>query len=188
MKISLARLKLWIPVLAGIVAGLCFGIWWIFQNENMDNCPFYVAPAIWVVNCLRAFFWPRKIDLPFAILFWFLVALLVFLIFLARLKKWIPVLVGFVAGLCFGIWWFFRNVNVNTDNRPFYAEPFIWVVHFFRTLIEPKKLDLPAVVLLWFIYFAGLGALLGFLFQLLLGMFRRLKQRDSACQTERGKL
>jgi hypothetical protein len=47
---------------------------------------------------------------------------------------------------------------------------------------------LPAVVLLWFIYFAGLGALLGFLFQLLLGMFRRLKQRDSACQTERGKL
>jgi hypothetical protein len=53
----------------------------------------------------------------------------------------------------------------------------IWVVNFIRTLIEPEKLDLPVVVLLWFIYCAGLGALLGFLVQLFWGAFRKLKRR-----------
>jgi hypothetical protein len=177
VKISLARLKKWNPILLGIVASLCFGIWCFFQNANTDNGPF---SAIWVVNCLRAFFWPRKIDLPFAILFWFLVALLCFLIFLARLKLWISVLVGIVAGLCFGTWTFFHYMN--SYDYPFYAVPFFCAVNFFRTLIDPQKLDLPVVVLLWFIYCASLGALLGFLFQLLFGMFRRLKRPDAVHQ------
>jgi hypothetical protein len=96
------------------------------------------------------------------------------------MKKWIPVLVGFVAGLCFGIWWFFQSINTNS-RPPFFAEPVIWVVNFLRPLGGPGRRDLtPVVVLLWFIYCSFLGALLGFLFQLALYMFRRLKHHDAA--------
>jgi hypothetical protein len=173
-------MKVWIPLLVGIAVSICFGSWWVFRNESPNNCPFYVAPAITVVHFLRAFFWPLKIDLPVTIFLWFLVALLIFLfwkISLARLKKGLPVLAGIVAGLCFGIWTFFHYMN--SYDHPFYAVPFFCAVNSFRTLIDPQKLDLPVVVLLWFIYCTCLGALLGFLFQLLFGMFWRLKRPDT---------
>jgi hypothetical protein len=99
---------------------------------------------------------------------------------LARLKKWLPVLVGIVAGLCFGIWSFFQNVN--TNYRPFYAEPVIWVGNLLRALFGPREIDLPFMVLLWFIYCVCLGALFGFLFQLFFDMFRRLKRPDTIHQ------
>ena len=82
MKISLARLTKWTLILVGMVVVFCFEVSWFSQNENTSNSPFYVAPAIWIVNFLRSLIftliWPRKIDLPFAVSFWFLVALLVF--------------------------------------------------------------------------------------------------------------
>lgn len=100
---------------------------------------------------------------------------------LARMKKQIPVLVGIVAGLGFGMWAFFHSIN-SYDLSPLYALPFIYAINFLRTLIEPKKLDLPAMVLLWSLYWVVLGALVGFLFQLLFGMFRRLKRPDTVHQ------
>jgi len=100
-------------------------------------------------------------------------------------KKWLPVLAGIVAGLGFGSWNFFHYMNLNTS-PPFYAVPFFHVLDFFRTLMEPKKLDLPATALLWFIYVAGLGALLGFLFQSLLWILRRLMHHDTTDQTKTG--
>jgi hypothetical protein len=94
---------------------------------------------------------------------------------LARMRKWIPVLVGIVAGLGLGIWAFFQSVNSN--NHPFYAVPFIWVVNSLGPLGGPGRRDLtPVVGLLWFLYCACLGAILGLVFQLLFSMFRRLQR------------
>jgi hypothetical protein len=97
------------------------------------------------------------------------------------MKKWIPALVGILVGICFGIWGFFQSVNSN--DHPFYAVPFLWIVNFFRPLGGPGRRDLmPVLVLVWFIYCACLGALLGFMFQWMFGMFQRLKRHDNVHQ------
>lgn len=107
----------------------------------------------------------------------------------ARMKKWKPVWVGIVAGLGFGMWEFFHSINSN--DRPFYARPFIWLMKAIVPMVtspgqrsEHSGIFFIAALLSYFIYFAVLGALLGLLFQWLLWIFRRLKHHDTADQTK----
>jgi hypothetical protein len=179
MKTFLAILKMWIPVLAIIVACLCFEIRWYFSNGETYNCPSYVAPAIGVANFLQVFIWPHKADLPFTILFWAVVATAVFLfrkMSRTGLKRWRPILVGSVAGLVFGIWSLLQSGD--GSNCPFYLVPVKWIFLSLASLVGPRNLDPPVVVLLCFIYFAGLGALAGFLFQLVVQAVRGFGRHD----------
>ena len=180
MKTFLAILKKWIPVLAIIAACLCFEVRWYFPTRETYNCPFYVPLAIQMANCLQVFIWPHKVDLPFTILFWVVVATAVFLfrkMSRTGLKRWRPVLVGSVAGLVFGICALLESGD--GSNCPFYLVPMKWIFLSLASVAGPRNLDPPVVVLLCFIYFAGLGALAGFLFQLLVQAVRRFGHHDT---------
>jgi hypothetical protein len=193
MKLLLARLAKWLLILVVIVACLCFETLFFFQNESTYNRPFYVGAAIWFARFLRAFFWPRQIDLPFAILFWLVVALLFFLcrkMSLARMKKQWLLWAGIVAGLGLGVWEFFQSTNPYA-HPPFYAVPFFRFMQALVPLVKPSAQSplqlgffITAMFLCFFTYFAVLGALLGLLFQLLLRMFRRLRRHGPADRTK----
>lgn len=97
------------------------------------------------------------------------------------MKKWTPSWTGFVTGLCFAGWMFFQ------DPRPafcvFLQTPLLWLCSYIDSLrIYPREslAGLVIVIPLWFIYWACLGAVTGFLVRLSFHLLRRLKRHDTA--------
>ena len=91
------------------------------------------------------------------------------------MKKWLPVLAGVTAGVCFA------SATVLQDPKPaiciFFQAPLMYFFDYLDRHIRPMGVAaLFVVVPFWFIYWTFLGALAGFVPRLLfclLGTFRR---------------
>jgi TRAP-type C4-dicarboxylate transport system permease small subunit len=99
------------------------------------------------------------------------------------MKKWTLIWVGFVAGLAFAGWSLFQ------EPRPafcvFLQAPLTWFFNYADNLHifhRESLAGLAFVIPMWFIYWACLGAVTGFLVRLLFHLFRRLKRHDTAAQ------
>ena len=92
----------------------------------------------------------------------------------------------------FGLWVLDTILRLTNENAlSFYVRPYVWLAQILLPLVKPPGqppahpiIFLIAVFLGLFIYYAVLGALLGFSFQLLLWVFRKLKRHNTACQTK----
>lgn len=95
------------------------------------------------------------------------------------MKKWLPVLAGFIAGVCFAGWTVFQNP------RPaiciFFQAPLMYFFDDLDRHIRPMGVAaLFVVVPLWFIYWAFLGVLAGFVPRLLFCLFGTFRRHDEA--------
>jgi hypothetical protein len=94
--------------------------------------------------------------------------------------KWLPVIAGSVVGTVFADWALFQNP------RPaicvFLQTPLIWLFSYIdRLRIFPSESlgGLIIVIPLWFVYWACLGALIGFLLRLSFCLFRKWRHWEA---------
>lgn len=97
------------------------------------------------------------------------------------MRKWTSIWLGFVVGLAFGGWLFFRNPQPAICIL--LETPLMWICNYIDSLhLGPRDAigGLILVIPLLLIYWACLGALVGFLLQSLFWLFRKLRHRDDA--------
>ena len=107
--------------------------------------------------------------------------------FFSSIKTWGPVRIGMLAGLGLGVGDIGYRILTNPNAPPsFYTRPYVWLAQSLILLITSSEQRLAhdstlfiAELLGYFIYFAVLGALFGFVFKLLVLVSRKLKHHDA---------
>jgi hypothetical protein len=92
-------------------------------------------------------------------------------------KKWIPVLAGFGAGFALALCLLCLTPRPTEDT--FIEAPVNWASVLLERSIPTLGLgEIVAFLVIWFLYWSCLGALLGLLLQSALRMFHRLQAKD----------
>lgn len=97
------------------------------------------------------------------------------------MKKWLPILAGFFAGLTLGGWLF--SLNPRPAFSISLAEPAHWIFTCLQKHLPIQNESLGGLVIgipLWLIYWGCLGSLVGLLVQLLFLLFRKMRHRNDA--------
>jgi hypothetical protein len=93
------------------------------------------------------------------------------------MTKWLLILGGILAGMVLGGWFLFQNPRPAICQ--FFQAPLMYFFAYLDQHTRPPGLRALAIVIpLWFLYWAFLGALVGFLLWLSFCLSRKWKHRE----------